>query len=121
MSMGNFEVKDTTHVNFGFFQWHEDGSFTVKRPETFESDEVSSLAIALLWDSSEDFELSGEDGCAGNYDMYTPLFNANNGYEYLILYSQAEDWKEGKEVTIHGRQPSEEDLKDIWNYIDGVC
>ena len=50
--------------------------------------------------------------------MYTPLYNLNNGYEYLIPYSVAEKWKNGEEVTIYGKIPDEEEMQDINDYMD---
>ena len=65
-----------------------------------------------------DFNLSGEDGCINNFDMYTPLYNLNNGYEYLIPYSVAEKWKNGEEVTIYGKIPDEEEMQDIKEFME---
>lgn len=107
------------YSNFSEFHFNDNGaSFTCKRPEIFDCSEVESLAIALLWETSLDFCLSGEDGCISNFDMYTPLYNCNNGYQYLIPYSTAEEWKEGKEVTIYGRIPDEDEQKEIDNYMN---
>ena len=107
------------YSNFSEFKFNEDGSFTCKRPDEFSCLETENLAIALLWESSLDFNLSGEDGCLSNYDMYTPLYNSNNGFEYLVPYSTAEEWKKGKEVTIYGRKPDEEELDYILKFMEG--
>lgn len=104
--------------NFSMFRFNEDGSFTCKRPEEIECEELESLAIALLWETSLDFNLSGEDGCISNYDMYTPLYNSNNGMEYLIPYSDAYKWKQGEEITIYGKLISEEEYIEIERFMN---
>ena len=111
-------MSNNFYENFSEFHFNEDNSFTCKAPETFECSELESLAIALLWETSLDFNLSGEDGCINNYDMYTPLYNFNNGYEYFIPYSVAEKWKNGEEVTIYGKIPDEEELADIKEFME---
>ena len=106
------------YSNFSEFHFNEDGSFTCKRPETIECSELENFAIALLWESSLDFNVSGEDGCISNFDMYTPLYNCNNGMLYLVPYSTAEEWKNGEEVTVYGRIPDEEEMKEINEFME---
>lgn len=106
------------YSNFSEFHFNDDGSFTCKRPDEFSCLETENLAIALLWESSLDFNVSGEDGCMGNFDMYTPLYNYYNGLEYLIPYSTAEDWRNGEEVIIYGRELVGEDLEDVLRFMD---
>lgn len=106
--------------NFSSFKFDNNtgDSFTCKRPKSFECKELENLSIALLWENSLDFVVSGEDGCMGNYDMYTPLYNYYTGKQYLISYSVAEDWKNGKEVTIYGTTPNESEMKDIEEFTE---
>ena len=111
-------MSNNFYVNFSEFHFNDDNSFTCKAPKTFECSELESLAIALLWEPSLDFNLSGEDGCINNFDMYTPLYNLNNCYEYVIPYSVAERWENGEEVTIHGKQLSEEELESVRDFMD---
>lgn len=113
-------MENNWYSNFSMFKWNdEEGeSFTCKRPEEFECDELESLAIALIWESSLDFNISGEDGCINNYDMYTPLYNLNKNKEYLIPYSVSEKWRNGEEVTIYGRTPDEEELTEIFRFME---
>lgn len=106
------------YVNFSSFKFNEDGSFTCKRPEGSSCLETENFVIALLWEGSLDFVVAGDDGCLGNFDMYTPLYNCNNGMFYLVSYSDAERWKNGKEVTIYGRIPDEDEQKEIDNYMN---
>lgn len=113
-------MKNNWYNNFSMFKWNDEegNSFTCKRPEEFECDELESLAIALIWESSLDFEVSGWDGSAGNYDAYTPLFNMNKGKEYLIYYSDAKRWREGEEVTIYGKTPNKEEMAEINTFME---
>lgn len=111
-------MENNWYENFSMFKWNEDGSFTCKRPNEFSCDEVKSLAVALLWENEMDFEICGEDGCASNFDMYTPLYNWHNGMEYLVLYSNSEDWLNGREVTIYGKIPDDDEMSDINEYME---
>lgn len=108
-------VANNWYTNFGSFKFNdEDGtSFTCTRPKEFTCEELESLPIALLWESGLDFELAGEDGCLGNWDMYTPLYNTHNGLLYLIPHSDSQNWRQGEEVTINGRTVDEEELHEI--------
>ena len=103
---------------FSDFRFNKNNSFTCKRPEVFSCEETESLAVALLWESGLDFEIAGEDGCLNNFDMYTPLYNFKTGLLYLIPYSVSDEWKNGKEVTIYGREVDEEELKNISEFME---
>lgn len=101
-------------TNFDKFIVHEDGSFTCKASkEVLQLAETRSLVVALLWESSFDFQIAGEDGCAGNFDMYSQLYNTKNGLLYLILYSDSEKFARGEEVTIYGREVTDEEHEEI--------
>ena len=103
---------------FSCFKWHPDNSFTCKiSDEASKSDETKNLFISLLWENDFDFVLAGEDGCLSNYDMYTPIFNSKNGYIYLIPHSVAEKWKEGEIITVYGEKATEEQIKEIFDYL----
>lgn len=108
--------------NFDVFKVDEEGVI-----ECFASDEAirvaetRSLAVALLWEDSLDAILVGEDGCMGNYDMYTPIFLARFNCEYLIPYSTSEDFSHRKVVTLYPqtemtKEELEEDLKWAENH-----
>ena len=103
---------------FSDFHFNKNNSFTCKRPKTFSCEETESLAVALLWESGLDFEIAGEDGCLNNFDMYSPLYNFKTGLLYLIPYSVSDEWKNGKEVTIYGREVDEEELKNIYEFME---
>ena len=107
------------YCNFSEFHFNENGSsFTCKRPEKIKCSELENLTIALLWETGLDFNLSGEDFCLSNYECATPIYNCNNGYEYWVSYSDANSWKNGNEVTIYGRIPNKEELKEINKYME---
>lgn len=103
---------------FSDFRFNKNNSFTCKRPKTFSCEETESLAVALLWESGLDFEIAGEDECLNNFDMYSPLYNFKTGLLYLIPYSVSDEWKNGKEVTIYGREVDEEELKNIYEFME---
>ena len=50
--------------------------------------------------------------------MYSPLYNFKTGLLYLIPYSVSDEWKNGKEVTIYGREVDEEELKNIYEFME---
>lgn len=105
--------------NFSAFEWQEDDSFICKASEeALKSSDTQNLMIALLWELSLDFAIAGEDGCMGNYDMHTPLYNYNNNKLYLIPHSEAEKWKEGEIIRIYGREIDEEERKEIEEFMN---
>ena len=105
--------------NFSAFEWQEDASFVCKASEeALKSPDTQNLMIALLWELSLDFAIAGEDGCMGNYDMYTPLYSYKTDKLYLILHSEAEKWKEGEIVRIYGREIDEEERKEIEEFMN---
>ena len=105
--------------NFSAFEWQEDGSFVCKASEeALKSPDTQNLMIALLWESSLDFALAGEDGCMGNYDMYTPLYSYKTDKLYLMLHSEAEKWKEGEIIRIYGREIDDEERKEIEEFMN---
>ena len=104
---------------FSVFEWQEDDSFICKASEeALESPDTQNLMIALLWELSLDFAIAGEDGCMGNYDMYTPLYSYKTDKLYLILHSEAEKWKEGEIVRIYGREVDEEEREEIEEFMN---
>lgn len=70
-----------------------------------------NMMVVLLYEDSLDLTLCGEDGCAGNYDMYSPMYSYRSDLLYLPLYSQAENWLKGEIICIHGRKPDEDEYK----------
>ena len=100
--------------NFEYFRFNEDGSFTCKASEeALNTAETQNLTIAMLWENDLNCQLAGEDGCAGNYDMYTPIYFPAIGFAYLILHSVSDQFARGKEVTIYGYEPDEEEFNSF--------
>ena len=95
----------------------EDGFICKVSQEALDCLETQNLAVALIWESSLDFTLAGEDGCISNYDMYTPIYSYKTDKLYLIPYSIAEDWKRGEIIEIcNGREPTKEELEYIKDF-----
>lgn len=104
---------------FSVFEWQEDDSFICKASEeALKSPDTQNLMVALLWESSLDFAIAGEDGCMGNYDMYTPLYSYKTDKLYLVPYSEAEKWKEGEIIRIYGREIDDEERREIEEFMN---
>lgn len=116
----NKTTAESTAINwfqsFEYFRWNEDGSFTVKRGDDFTYDE-EGLIWDLINEPTLNFEIAGEDGCAGNFDMYTQLYDHMTGKLYLVLYSTQEEYREMNEVTVYGRDVEDDELAEIYDYI----
>lgn len=105
--------------NFEYFRFNTNGSITCKvSQEALNVAETQSLAIAILWENCLDAQLVGEDGCMGNYEMYTPIYIPKIGLAFLIPYGVSDQFARGKEVTVQGYEPDENELLefiDWWN------
>ena len=105
--------------NFSAFEWQEDDSFVCKASEeALKYLETQNLMVALLWESSLDFAIAGEDGCMGNYDMYAPLYSYKTDKLYLIPYSEADKWEKGEIIRIYEREIDEEERKEIEEFMN---
>lgn len=60
---------------------------------------------------SLDFAISGDEGCASNYEMYYPLINYNTVCEYLVTDTDIERYKQGYTVKLIARELTEEELE----------
>lgn len=115
----NEMLPNNWYGNFSAFEWQEDDSFICKASEeALKSPDTQNLVIALLWEWSLDFAVAGEDGCMGNYDMYTPLYNYSNDKLYLVSHSEAEKWKEGEIIRIYGRETDKEERREIEEFMN---
>lgn len=82
-----------------------------------QKDEYDSECLegGLLWDlinSIElDFSIAGDEGCAGNFDMYYPLYNYYSGELFLVLGKDCADYLDGKPVELVGREPDKDDIE----------
>lgn len=108
-------MSNNWYVNFSKFEVSDDYSKVTLQisDEAKELPETQNLAVALLWESSLDFIPAGEDGCLNNFDMYSPIYNVNWNKLFLIPYSTADDFKEGKEVEIYGRSLEDSEIEEI--------
>ena len=115
----NEMLPNNWYDNFSAFEWQEDDSLICKASEeALKSPDTQNLMIALLWELSLDFAIAGEDGCMGNYDMYTPLYSYKTDKLYLISHSEAEKWKEGEIIRIYGREIDEEERREIEEFMN---
>lgn len=80
-----------------------------KEPDEQLSLEEQNLAIAICW-HIPDMELLGEQGCAGNFDMYQFFYNANTDKKYMVLYGRdGEIFAHGNAVILEAMEMTEED------------
>lgn len=99
---------------------YKNGNFAVKREPEYDlplndSDFGNGLnLIGDLVNSGElDFTIAGESGCAGNYAMYHPLYNAYTGLLYLPTDYDCSDYAAGKWVHLYGRPLDENDIESM--------
>lgn len=86
----------------------KNGNFNVKRPELSEG-----LIYDLINDPSLDFTIAGNEGCAGNYDMYYPLYNHYTDMLYLPTGQDCMNYNSHKTVKLVGRPLTEDERKDL--------
>lgn len=93
---------------------NSNGDFLVKMDKYDNENLVDRQGIELIWDlvnSAElDFDIAGDQACAGNFEMYYPLFNAYTRLMYLVLDRDLEAYRQGKRVKLSGYVPSDEEL-----------
>lgn len=99
---------------------YKNGNFAVKREPEYDlplndSDFGNGLnLIGDLVNSSElDFDIAGDSGCAGNYAMYHPLYNAYTGLLYLPTDYDCNDYTAGKWVHLYSRPLDENDIESM--------
>lgn len=97
---------------------YKNGSFLVRREPDFDpplNDPDFGNGLNLVFDlvnSAElDFCLAGDEGCAGNYEMYYPLYNAYTGLLYLVLSHDCDRYAQGKSVRLRGYPLDASDLE----------
>lgn len=99
---------------------YKNGNFAVKREpdcDTPLDDPDFGKGLNLLFDlvnSHElDFQIAGDEGCAGNYAMYYPLYNAYTGLLYLPTDYDCNDYVAGKWVHLFGCPLSSTDIESL--------
>jgi len=92
----------------------ENGDFTIAKEANEKlSSEEENIAIAILW-HVPDMELLGEQGCAGNFDMYQYFYNSNTDKKYMVLLgADGYDYVAGKKVLLSAMDLDAEDRKMI--------
>jgi hypothetical protein len=86
----------------------KNGNFNVKK-----EDGDFDLLESLIYSAELDFQVAGDEGCATNYDMYYPLYNAYTDKLYLVLGSEMASFEEGKTIKLIGHVLSEDERKEI--------
>lgn len=86
-----------------------DGWSIQKEPDEHLSLEEQNLAIAICW-NIPDMELLGEQGCAGNFDIYQYFYNWNTDKKYMILFGRdGEKFSHGEAITLSAMEMTKED------------
>ncbi len=92
----------------------ENGDFTIaKEPGEQLSKEEQNLAIAILL-HVPDMELLGEQGCAGNYDMYQYFYNCYTDKKYMILFGRDGDaFLKGETILLEAMEMDADDRAEL--------
>lgn len=95
---------------------YKNGNITIQRitPMDELSLEEQNLLIAIAW-HVPDMELLGEQGCAGNYDMYQYFYNAYTDRKYCVLLGRDSElfFIQGKVVKLHPEEMMEPDYEEL--------
>ena len=99
----------------------ENGDFTIaKDPGKQLCQEAQNLAVAILW-YVPDMELLGEQGCAGNFDMYQCFYNNYTDKKYMILFGRDGDaFLKGETILLEAQDLDDDDRAEL-NREQGVC
>ena len=88
---------------------YKNGNFTIQKEKDEKlSVEEQNLWIAIYYHCS-DMDLLGEPRCASNYDMYQCFYNYYTDKKYVVLYSQQEDFEQGKTIRLYAQDMDEDD------------
>lgn len=92
----------------------ENGDFMIaKEPGEKLCMEEEHLAIAILW-HVPDMELLGEQGCAGNCDMYQFFYNSYTDKKYMILYGRdGRRFLNGENILLRAMELDENDKEEL--------
>ncbi len=92
----------------------ENGDFMIAmEPGEELSLEEQNLVIAILW-HVPDMELLGEQGCAGNFDMYQFFYNTCTDRKYMILSGRdGEDFLNSKPILLKAMELNEDDRAEL--------
>lgn len=92
----------------------ENGDFTIaKEPGEQLTQEEQNLAMAILW-HVPDMELLGEQGCAGNFDMYQCFYNSYTDKKYMILFGHDGDaFLKGETILLEAQEMDADDRAEL--------
>ena len=93
---------------------YKNGNITIQRVTPMEdlSLEEQNLMVAITW-NVPDMDLLGEQGCAGNYDMYQCFYNYYTDKKYMVLLREQEKFEEGKVIKLYAQDLDEEDREEL--------
>ena len=94
---------------------YKNGNITIQRTEPMQELclEERHIAGAILL-NVEDMELLGEQGCAGNYDMYQYFYNAYTDKKYCVLLGRDNiPFEIGKIVRLYAEKMTQEDYEEL--------
>ena len=91
---------------------YKNGNITIQRVTPMEelSMEEHSVLVAIAW-HVPDMELLGEQGCAGNFDMYQCFYSYYTDKKYMVLYGQQKDFEEGKVIRLYAQDMDEDEYE----------
>lgn len=94
---------------------YKNGNFAVKREPDYDSHDERGMELLIdLCNSSElDFVIAGDEGCAGNYDMYYPLYNAYTGMMYLPTGKDCSNYNFGEWIHLYGKELDAYDIESL--------
>lgn len=96
---------------------YKNGNITIQKEKgEILSHEEKNLFIAIYY-HCEDMDLFGEQGCAGNFDMYQCYYNHYTDKKYMVLASQQEDFDKGKVIRLYAQDMNEDDRE----YLEDMC
>ena len=94
---------------------YKNGNITIQRITPMEelSMEEQSVLVSIAW-HVPDMELLGEQGCAGNFDMYQYFYNAYTDRKYCVLQGKCSElFEQGKVIRLYAEKMTEEDYEEL--------
>ena len=93
----------------------ENGNAVISLPEERIKELKKWDEIEFLFSFLADHECTviGEQFCLNNYEMGCAVFDEFADKVYVFPFRFLEDMKEGKDVTLTGKEPTEEDREEL--------
>ena len=94
---------------------YKNGNITIQRTEPIDDLYLEEKHITgAIYHNVEDMELLGEQGCAGNYDMYQYFYNAYTDRKYCVLLGKDNElFVQGKIVRFYPEKMTQEDYEEL--------